>query len=110
MKNDRTQIIFPSDQIRICERGQRSRLSEFLVQKWMKKKTFIWANLAVLDTIFAHDPQIGIVIKGMTASVVMKFFLYSEYWVKVKCLLSLMQTNSERNIDKNCEKNAFKNW
>ena len=76
----------------------------------MKKKTFIWANLAVLDTVFAHDPQMGIVINRMTASVVMDFFLYSVYWVEIKCLLSMMQTNFERNIDENCEKNAFKNW
>ena len=76
----------------------------------MKKKTFIWANLTVLDTVFAHDPQMGIVRKRMTASVVMDFFLYSVYWVEVKCLLSLMQTNSKRNIDENCEKNAFKYW
>ena len=76
----------------------------------MKKKTFIWDNLAVLDTVFGHDPRMGIVIKRMTASVVMNFFLYSVYWVEVKCLLSLMQTNSERNIDEKCEKNAFKNW
>ena len=74
----------------------------------MKKKTFIWANLAVLDTSFAHDPQMRIAIKRMTASVVMDFFLYSVYWVEVKCLLSLMQTNSERNIDKNCEKMHLK--
>ena len=76
----------------------------------MKKKKFIWANLAVLDTVFGHDPQMGIVIKHMTASVIMEFFLYSVKWVEVKCLHSLIQTNSEKNNDKNCEKNAFKNW
>ena len=86
------------------------RLTEFLVRNWMKKKTFIWANLAVLDTAFGHDPQMEIVMKRMTASVVIDFFLYSAYWVEVKCLLSLMKTNFERNIDENCEKNAFKNW
>ena len=74
----------------------------------MKKKTFIWANLAVLDTVFAHDPQMGIVIKRMIASVVTDFFLYSVYCLEVKCLLSLMQTNSERNIDENCEKTHLK--
>ena len=96
-------------QIRICERGRGAGRLNFYSEKWMKKKTFIWANLAVLDTVFAHNSQMEIVIKCITASVVIDFFLYSVYWVEVKCLLSLMQTNTERNIDKNCEKNIFKN-
>ena len=48
----------------------------FSFWRWLKNKTYMLVNLFVLDTIFDHDTQMGI-IKHTTAALLINFFIFS---------------------------------